>query len=316
MKNDTNYYNEENYNTIERCPHDEENPYSQISNELIRDESISPNCRWLIIYLLSNKGNWKINVNQIKNHVKSHIGKNKLYSIIKEAIEAGYMIREDYINNNLRRCKYFVSEKPKFKKFFLRTDCLHPQKPHDKETISKEENIVKDNVLEKPKIVHNLKKEKPIIKKTLPRFTNKNKTMDAKRRWKLTDHQYDNLQWLKDQGVDSDEKTLCYWVKSYSFERLNEVLQAAKKVKEIRSLGAYVNKLLIDKCVIEKSHIRANETFARDYAELHKWNSLKIFKKYCYFDWNNTKIEIPFSLTQEQFINFLISKHELSLNLR
>ncbi len=103
--------------TIQRCPHDEDNPYTMVHNELIRDASISPECRWLIIYLLSNKANWTINIQQIVNHLKGMTGRDRVYEIISEAIEAGYMKRDIVKKGNLKQqIKYFVSEKPKFKK--------------------------------------------------------------------------------------------------------------------------------------------------------------------------------------------------------
>lgn len=109
--------------TFERCPKDKENPYSQISNALIRDESISPECRWLIIYLLSNKPGWKIRIPQIMNHVKAHMGRDKLYKVIDEAIEAGYIQRTEINNGNLRNgvC-YRISEEASFKKSFRHPD--------------------------------------------------------------------------------------------------------------------------------------------------------------------------------------------------
>lgn len=102
--------------TFERCPHDEVNPYAQINNSLIRDESITPNCRWLIIYLLSNRDGWKIKAKQLIDHCKPHFGKSVVYKIINEAIAAGYIKREEFLVRGLKRFKYFVSEKPKFKK--------------------------------------------------------------------------------------------------------------------------------------------------------------------------------------------------------
>lgn len=107
--------------TIERCPHDAENPYTMVRNELIRDNSISPQCRWLIIYLLSNKEGWKINVRQLVNHLKEHMGRTQVYKLFEEAIEAGYMKREAIFSKtknggNIKSgFKYFVSETPKFK---------------------------------------------------------------------------------------------------------------------------------------------------------------------------------------------------------
>jgi len=106
--------------TFERCPHDAENPYAQISRSLIRDETISPECRWMLIYLLSNSDGWIIKVKQIINHLKgfANCGRDRIYEIIGEAIESGYMLRVEYLKNNLKRYKYRVSETPKFKKCF------------------------------------------------------------------------------------------------------------------------------------------------------------------------------------------------------
>lgn len=109
--------------TIQRCPHDGENPFAQISRELIRDETISPECRWLLIYLLSMKDGWELKVDQIYAHVKKFIGIKKIYKIIEEAMEAGYIQRDYNYEGNLRRgCIYYVSETPKFKKCFRRDE--------------------------------------------------------------------------------------------------------------------------------------------------------------------------------------------------
>jgi len=105
--------------TFQRCPHDKENPYLIISRNLIRDKSISPECRWLIIYLLSHAEGWKVNPQQIMNHLKGHkgCGRDRIYAIINEAIEAGYMKKQDIVKKNLLNgCIYYVSENPKFKK--------------------------------------------------------------------------------------------------------------------------------------------------------------------------------------------------------
>jgi hypothetical protein len=108
-----------NNDTIQRCPHDSENPYAQISRALIRDESISPECRWLIIYMLSMKDGWKINVKQIYSHVKKFVGRDRVYKILEEAIEAGYLLKQDNFKGNLKKgCTYYLSESPKFKKCF------------------------------------------------------------------------------------------------------------------------------------------------------------------------------------------------------
>ncbi len=126
-------------NTIQRCPHDRENPYTMVNRDLIRDPALSPESCWLIIYLLSMDNGWKINIQQILNRVKPHMGKNKLYAIVNEAINAGYMMREEWFEDvkradgtyrgRLKRVRYYISETPKFKKC-LRHPCFRdPDNP-------------------------------------------------------------------------------------------------------------------------------------------------------------------------------------------
>lgn len=110
--------------TIHRCPHDEKNPYVMINNNLIRNENLSPQCRWLLIYLLSNEEGWNISIQQLRNHLKKFAGRDKIYNMINEAIEAGYMELQEYLDGGLKRTRYVISETPKFKK------CLpHPENP-------------------------------------------------------------------------------------------------------------------------------------------------------------------------------------------
>jgi len=106
--------------TFERCPHDAENPYAMISRTLIRDQSISPECRWMLIFLLSNSDGWVIKFKQLHNHVKGfkNWGRDLTYQYVDEAMDAGYMRRDEYMKNNLKRYRYIVSETPKFKKCF------------------------------------------------------------------------------------------------------------------------------------------------------------------------------------------------------
>lgn len=115
------------FDTIQRCPHDKENPYAMISRDLIRDKTLSPECRWLLIYLLSNDGKWIVKTSQLRSHLDGYMGRDKILAKIKEAIEAGYMKREEYKVNNLNRSRYFVSETPKFKKCFRHPEFQDPE---------------------------------------------------------------------------------------------------------------------------------------------------------------------------------------------
>lgn len=128
--------------TIQRAPHDGENPYAQISRALIRDEKASPLLRFMLIFLLSQKDGWKITPKQVINHFKDHgIGRDKVYKLFNEGIELGYILKEEYISsNNLKRTRYVISEHPKFKKCFRRPAPQDPEPPHPEETYLKKEH--------------------------------------------------------------------------------------------------------------------------------------------------------------------------------
>lgn len=102
--------------TIERCPHDAEHPYTMVSNSLIRDKEISPACRWLVIYLLSSIDRWKIKVAFVAAHVGEFMCKEIVYKLFDEAMEAGYLKRDEYVDAGLKRYRYILSETKKFKK--------------------------------------------------------------------------------------------------------------------------------------------------------------------------------------------------------
>lgn len=139
---------------IERCPHDPENPYAQISNALIRDKSISPECRHLIIYLLSNKDKFRISVKKLTKDFADWFSRKRVFKIINEAIDAGYMKREQERKERGRwqRTKYFVSEFAKFKK------CLPSSQIRDPVNFPVEELLQEEDYYEEKE----LKQEKPV----------------------------------------------------------------------------------------------------------------------------------------------------------
>lgn len=98
--------------TIERCPHDREKPYAMISRALIRDKSISPKCRMILIYLVSRREeNCEVRADQLRKIFKGQIGKELVYKLINEAIKAGYVRREKYTENNLIRFHSYLTLK-------------------------------------------------------------------------------------------------------------------------------------------------------------------------------------------------------------
>ena len=123
-----------NESTFQRCPHDKEHPFVIVSRDLIRDMSISPDCRWLIIYLLSNAEGFQIKAATVINHVKPHMGRDRVYAVIDEAIRAGYMKRVAISRQGLQNgYEYYVSETPKFKECLRRPENQYTENTHSKE---------------------------------------------------------------------------------------------------------------------------------------------------------------------------------------
>lgn len=111
---------QENFDEISLDSQDITYTFTTIPNNLIRDETISPNCRWLIIFLLSNKPGWTIKSKQLSNHTRGFLGRDAIRRIMNEAIEAGYMERKIILRSTargkLRGYVYKVASTPKFKK--------------------------------------------------------------------------------------------------------------------------------------------------------------------------------------------------------
>lgn len=118
--------------TFIRDDHDTEHPFTVISRALPRDRSISPDCRLLIIFLLTHDNKWVIKTSPLLKEFKSYWGKDKFYNVLNEAINAGYLQREEYFLNNLTRYRYRIFETPKnkeLKKSFRYPDFQDPGGP-------------------------------------------------------------------------------------------------------------------------------------------------------------------------------------------
>jgi hypothetical protein len=103
-------------------------------------------------------------------------------------------------------------------------------------------------------------------------------TMAPEQRFKLKVEQQQVYLWLKDQGINTEDKTLCYWAKNYDQQRLSAVVTEAKDRKP-KNLGAYINKLLKTNAGIGDENIKKNIEFAKCFIESNGISSLVIDKK-------------------------------------
>lgn len=109
--------------SIERCPHDGDNPYVIANRDIIRNPNLSPSSRWLLIYMLTFDRSWKFSKSYIMKN--QNIKKDALNTMFKELIIEGHIKEEKYKIKGLVRVKYLVSELPKFKN--ISTKAVLPQ---------------------------------------------------------------------------------------------------------------------------------------------------------------------------------------------
>jgi hypothetical protein len=104
------------------------------------------------------------------------------------------------------------------------------------------------------------------------------------RKYKLSKEQIGIYEWLKEQGINTDDNTLCYWVKTYDSKRIRDVVEFANSRKkagqEIRNIGGWIQKLLKSGLAVVDDNCQVNLVFAKQFIETTKWNDLKIYEKY------------------------------------
>lgn len=104
------------------------------------------------------------------------------------------------------------------------------------------------------------------------------------KKYKLSKEQIETYEWLKKQSINTDDNTLCYWVKIYESKRIREVVEFAKSRQEggqeIRNIGGWVQKLLKSGLAVVDDNCKVNLSFAQQLIEMSNWRDLRIYEKY------------------------------------
>jgi hypothetical protein len=113
---------------------------------------------------------------------------------------------------------------------------------------------------------------------------NQNIKSEYIRKYKLSKEQAEAYEWLKEQNINTDDGTLCYWVKSYASKRIQEVVNFAKARQEagqnIQNIGGWIQKFLKTGQAVVNENCRINEEFLEKFINSEKWGDLKVFEKY------------------------------------
>lgn len=76
---------------IRRATHDKQNPYFQMRRETAQNRKLSWDARGVLCYLLSQSDDWVV---QVKDLQQAKCGRDKVYRILDELKQAGYIQRE------------------------------------------------------------------------------------------------------------------------------------------------------------------------------------------------------------------------------
>jgi hypothetical protein len=137
-----------------RAKHDKENPYVMVSKSMFRDKAISLKAKGLLGYLLCLPDSWKVNPKQVAEYLE--IGREQVYSGVKELIEAGYCrVVQEKENGKFSNSNYEFSENPIFKKClpctgFPDTVVSDAEKPYLKNTELKITDVKEEKIKQKP----------------------------------------------------------------------------------------------------------------------------------------------------------------------
>jgi hypothetical protein len=169
-------------------------------------------------------------------------------------------------------------------------------------------SIIKGKEINEESLPSSIRKEESMKVPSVQLTPAKPKSSGTKS-FKLTEEQTEIYNWLKEQGLNTDDDTLNYWSRKYPSHRLREVVNFghARRTsgQNIPNLGGWVHKLLMNGLAVVNDECKNNREFAEEFARANKWEDLKIYEKYVKD--LVTEDDLPLTMSSEAFIRALES---------
>lgn len=180
-----------------------------------------------------------------------------------------------------------------------------PKQYHSLKTESKEQ-IRKDNVFREP----DKPRQEVKTMETVSFSVDQKKTVSEAlaKRWALNQHQLISLNYLLEQHVPAAPPTLAFWAKTYSLEKLREIVAYAKS-RNPANLAGYIQKLLRKNVIVENAVALKNREVAEYFAKAHMPGRLKVLKRYCVLTLEDgVTYDLEYQMDSENFYRALECK--------
>ncbi|WP_157376166.1 hypothetical protein [Burkholderia ubonensis] len=182
-----------------------------LDNVLANDQRISWSAKGMLVFLLAKPDNWRVSVEALVNFTKPSArptGRDGVYSIINELIDAGYMAKQKHANGSL---DYMVYDEPQT-----------PEQEGAEPLPENPEQASSSQIREIPN------REKPDPENpTLDNTDSKKKTVKASRNTERAER-FDAQAHLVSMGVDA--KVAADWLKTRKTKRLASTVTAFEGV--------------------------------------------------------------------------------------
>lgn len=104
------------------------------------------------------------------------------------------------------------------------------------------------------------------------------------KRYRLSEEQLEIYGWLKNQNINTDDNTLCYWIKTYKPKRIRDVVNFGKKRREegqeIRNIGGWIQAFLKSEKLVIDDNCKSNIAVVKQFLDETKWQDLKVYEKH------------------------------------
>lgn len=289
---------------IRRSAHDKENPFAQISKELLQNTCLSFRARGLMCYMLSFPNTWEAHPKHIAK--ENGIGRDQIYIILNELIEAGYCkFNQPKDSKSRYSCGWYeFSENPIFKK-----NIPHPEKAYPEKADHTNNVVYNNNDTQGIDLSETLPESLPSIEGV---------KLTGKQKFPLRKDQQQIFREMKALNLGCpDEKLVIlirkYWYKGAQFLKdcihhmYYQIISGVTFAKEKIAFFTHClngKQALVTKKCIENMHK------AKEICEHFKWFDLKITEKYV--QCTKTLKEIGTNLDPRDFVQALENIYYLS----